>query len=244
MLRFRLALPLVCCAVASPFLAGQSTPSSPAAPHFPKNEDLRHFKALSAPLRSPDGMRVLFTVTHATADGAGSHLWIVSTAAGSTDKPRQLTFSPPADKRGEHNAQWAPDSSAVFFLAKRGESTQLFRLDLRGGEASPYDLKILPLVDVSKDKDAINPPPAPESNERKMTRNQQIQDLNRLQLTLPDSPSATTANISRSGHTIPRHQVRRNKRTRKSMHPGSTTRSTSRASISPRSRPTARLTAT
>ena len=167
MLRFRLALPLVCCAVASSFLAGQSTPSSPAAPHFPKNEDLRHFKALSAPLLSPDGMRVLFTVTHATADGAGSHLWIVSTAAGSTDKPRQLTFSPPADKRGEHNAQWAPDSSAVFFLAKRGESTQLFRLDLRGGEASPYDLKILPLVDVSKDKDAINPPPAPESNEKK-----------------------------------------------------------------------------
>ena len=141
--------------------------ASPTAPHFPTNEDLRHFKALSAPLLSPDGREVLFTVTHATADGAGSHLWIVSTAAGGSDKPRQLTFSPPADKRGEHNAQWAPDSSAVFFLAKRGESTQLFRLDLRGGEASPYDLKILPSVDVSKDKDAINPPPAPESSEKK-----------------------------------------------------------------------------
>jgi dipeptidyl aminopeptidase/acylaminoacyl peptidase len=170
MLRFRLALPLVCCAVASSFLAGQSgTPAaaSPTAPHFPTNEDLRHFKALTAPLLSPDGREVLFTVTHATADGAGSHLWIVSTAAGSTDKPRQLTFSPPADKRGEHNAQWAPDSSAIFFLAKRGENTQLFRLDLRGGEASPYDLKIFPPVDVSKDKDAINPPPPPEASEKK-----------------------------------------------------------------------------
>ena len=83
------------------------------------------------------------------------------------DKPRQLTFSPPADKRGEHNAQWAPDNSAIFFLAKRGDHTQLFRLDLRGGEASPYDFKILPPVDVSKDKDAINPPPAPESSEKK-----------------------------------------------------------------------------
>ena len=119
------------------------------------------------PILSPDGSRVLFTVTHATADGAASHLWIVSASATSTDKPRQLTFSPPADKRGEHNAQWNPDNSAIFFLAKRGDHTQLFRLDLRGGEASPYDLKIMPPVDVSKDKDAINPPPAPESSEKK-----------------------------------------------------------------------------
>ena len=114
-------------------------------------------KALSAPLLSPDGKQVLFTVTHATADGAASHLWIVSASATSTEKPRQLTFSPPADKRGEHNAQWAPDSSAIFFLAKRGEHTQLFRLDLRGGEASPYDLKVLPPVDVSKDKGRHQP---------------------------------------------------------------------------------------
>jgi dipeptidyl aminopeptidase/acylaminoacyl peptidase len=169
MLRFRLALPLVCCVVASSLLAGQSdapVTASPTIPHFPTNEDLRHFKALSAPLLAPDGKQVLFTVTHATADGAGSHLWIVSTAAAKTDKPRQLTFSPPADKRGEHNAEWSPDSSAIFFLAKRGENTQLFRLDLRGGEASPYDLKILPPVDVSKDKDAINPPSAPESSDK------------------------------------------------------------------------------
>ena len=124
-------------------------------------------KALSSPTLSPDGKQVLFTLTHATADGAASHLWIVPASATTADKPRQLTFSPPADKRGEHNAQWAPDSSAIFFLAKRGDHTQLFRLDLRGGEASPYDLKILPPVDVSKDKDAINPPPAPESSEKK-----------------------------------------------------------------------------
>ena len=97
-------------------------------------------------------------MTHTTAEGAASHLWIVPTSA-SGEKARQLTFSPPADKRGEHSAQWAPDNSAIFFLAKRGEQTQLFRLDLRGGEASPYDLKILPPVDASKEKDAINPPP-------------------------------------------------------------------------------------
>ncbi len=173
MLRSRtLVLPLVCFVLAGLSLhaTAQTSPvaaSAATTPRFPTNEDLRHLKALSSPILSPDGKQVLFTLTHATADGAASHLWIVPASATSADKPRQLTFSPPADKRGERNAQWAPDSSAIFFLAKRGDHTQLFRLDLRGGEASPYDFKILPPVDVSKDKDAINPPPAPESSEKK-----------------------------------------------------------------------------
>ncbi len=169
MLRFRLIFPLVPIALGASLLSAQSTtPAATAsAPHFPTNEDLRHFKALSSPLLSPDGKQILFTVMHATADGAASHLYIVPVPGNGTEKARQLTFSPPSDKRGEHNAQWAPDSAAIFFLAKRGDHTQLFRLDLRGGEASPYDLKIIPPIDESKDKDAINPPPAPESSEKK-----------------------------------------------------------------------------
>jgi dipeptidyl aminopeptidase/acylaminoacyl peptidase len=141
--------------------------AQPTAPHFPTNEDLRHLKTLSNPQLSPDGKQILFTVTQATADGAASHLWLVPSPGNGNDDARQLTFSPPSDKRGEHNAQWAPDGSAIFFLAKRGEHTQLFRLDLRGGEASPYDLKILPPVDVSKDKDAINPPSPPVTGKKK-----------------------------------------------------------------------------
>ncbi len=174
MLRFRPPLLLLVCfastALTQVLVAQAGTPAAtapPSSPHFPTNEDLRHIKALSGPILSPDGKNVLFTVTHDTAGGAGSHLWIVPVSAGESDKARQLTFSPPADKRGEHNAAWAPDSSAIFFLAKRGENTQLFRLDLRGGEAAPYDLKIVPPVDESKDKDAINPPAAPESSEKK-----------------------------------------------------------------------------
>jgi len=145
----------------------QPTPASQSGSHYPTSEDLRHIKALSAPILSPDGKQILFTITHATADGAGSHLWIVPAPGSSSDKARQLTFSPPADKRGEHNAQWAPDGTAIFFLAKRGEHTQLFRLDLRGGEAAPYDFKLLPPVDESKDKDAINPPAPPAAPDKK-----------------------------------------------------------------------------
>jgi dipeptidyl aminopeptidase/acylaminoacyl peptidase len=176
---------LLCCAVSAalavptPAAGCQAAPSkptdskgaaaaSPAAvePHFPTNEDLRHLKALGAPQLSPDGKQVLFTVVEATADGGKTHIWLApvassaSTASASQEKARQITFSAPGDQRGEIGAQWAPDGSAIYFLARRGEHMQLFRLDLRGGEASPYDLKVLPAVDESKEKGAIPPPNA------------------------------------------------------------------------------------
>ena len=151
------------------------------APHFPTTEDLRHLKALSSPQLSPDGKQILFAVTSATADGAATHLWIVPAPGNGDGKPRQLTFSPPSDKRGEHYSQWAPDGSAIFFLAKRGDHIQLFRLDLRGGEASPYDFKILPPVDVSKDKDAINPPPPPAAEKKDEKKDEKKAEENKVE---------------------------------------------------------------
>ena len=130
------------------------------APRFPNSEDLRHVKGIASPLLSPDGQQVLFTMTDATADGAKSHLWMVAVSGGAA---HQLTYSPTADKRGEHNAVWAPDGNAILFLAKRGENTQLFRLPLTGGEAMPYDLKIVPPVDDSKEPNFI-PPAKPEAS--------------------------------------------------------------------------------
>src|SRR5580698_363957 len=156
----------VACAVVgltAPGTHGQAAASSDAKPgaaaeaHFPTSEDLRHLKAMGAPLLSPDGKQVLFTVTEATADGGKTHLWLTP-AAPDAEKARQITFSAPADKRGERGGQWAADGSAIYFLAKRGEHTQLFRLDLRGGEASPYDLKVMAAVDESKIPGAIPPP--------------------------------------------------------------------------------------
>ncbi|HVZ82604.1 MAG TPA: prolyl oligopeptidase family serine peptidase [Terracidiphilus sp.] len=107
----------------------------------------------------------LFTVTESTADGAKAHLWLAP--VDGKEAARQITFGPPSDKRGEHGAKWAPDGSAIFFLAHRGEHMQLFRLDLRGGEAAPYELKIAPPVDESKEKDAIPPPSAEKKDAKK-----------------------------------------------------------------------------
>jgi dipeptidyl aminopeptidase/acylaminoacyl peptidase len=130
--------------------------------HFPSNEDLRHTRAISQPRLSPDAQSVLVQVSDATADGGRSHLWLVDIKQNTS---RQLTYSPASDKRGEHNGEWLPDGSAVFFLAKRGEHTQLYRLPMEGGEAHPYDLKIDPPVDASTEPDAI-PPNQKKSSEK------------------------------------------------------------------------------
>src|SRR5580698_8099776 len=79
-------------AVSGHAAASSSAETATAAvtgPHFPTNEDLRHLKAMSAPVLSPDGKLVLFTVTEATADGGKTHLWLA--AIGGSDKARQIT---------------------------------------------------------------------------------------------------------------------------------------------------------
>jgi dipeptidyl aminopeptidase/acylaminoacyl peptidase len=143
-------------------LGAQDASSQKTAARFPNSEDLRHIKGIGGPVLSPDGQQVLFTMTDATADGAKSHLWVVNVAGGAA---RQLTFAPDADKRGERGAVWAPDGSAIFFLAKRGETMQLFRLPMSGGEASPYDLKVVPAVDDSKEPGFIPPAKSAEGND-------------------------------------------------------------------------------
>jgi dipeptidyl aminopeptidase/acylaminoacyl peptidase len=159
----------VCLSLCALFTAApcvRANDAKPAQPHFPTSEDLRHLKGIGGPQLSPDGKQVLFVVTDATADGAKSHIWVVD-ANGDKDSLRQLTVSPPADKHGERAPQWAPDGSAIFFLAHRDEHTQLFRLDLRGGEAMPYDLKVMPAVDESKARNAIPPPGAEKKSDKK-----------------------------------------------------------------------------
>lgn len=128
---------------------------------FPSNEDLRHFRTLSDPRLSPDGNRVLFRVTDATADGGRSHLWMADVDGKNA---RQLTYSPEADKRGERAGEWMPDGSSILFLAKRDKHTQLYRLPLSGGEAEALDLKITPTVDMTRLPDFIetNPKQKPE----------------------------------------------------------------------------------
>src|SRR5487761_1090359 len=139
--------------------AAAPTPASPVK--FPDNQGLRQVRSLMLPKLSPDGNSVLVQVADSTADGGKSHLWLVDIGHKAH---RQLTFSPagpvgsPTASKpglGEFAGSWMPDGSAVLFLSHRGEHTQLYRLPMDGGEASPYDLKIIPPVDESKRPDAV-----------------------------------------------------------------------------------------
>ncbi len=132
---------------------------------FPSNEVMRHFRSLEDPQLSPDGSRALLQVNDSAADGGKSHLWLLDVAGG---MPRQLTFSPDTDKQGEHSGRWMPDGQSILFLAHRTEHTSLFVLPMNGGEARALDIRVVPAVDASREKDAL--PPAkvgeiPEKNE-------------------------------------------------------------------------------
>lgn len=146
-----LAAALLSCLLA---LAASRSLCAADAPQLPSNELMRHYRSLSNPQLSPDGTRALLQVTDSTADGGKSHLWLIDVGGGD---PRQLTFSPDADKSGEHDGSWSPDGASVLFLAHRDGHTRLYVLPMNGGEARALDIKVRPSVDASRDADALPP---------------------------------------------------------------------------------------
>jgi len=126
--------------------------------NFPTNEDLRHVGALAGPQLSPDGKDVLLEVADSANKGGREHIWLVNIRQNTA---RELTYTPASDfstdRRGEFAATWMPDGGSILFLAHRGKFTKLYRLPMDGGEARPYDLKVLPPVDESKSADAVPP---------------------------------------------------------------------------------------
>ena len=95
-------------------------------------DDLVRLKRVSEPMLSPDGKTVVFTVreTDMDANRGRTDLWALE--LGSKDAaPRRLTTHPDNDS----SPQWSPDGRHVYFLSTRGGSSQVWRLQLAGGEA-------------------------------------------------------------------------------------------------------------
>jgi dipeptidyl aminopeptidase/acylaminoacyl peptidase len=98
------------------------------------HEDVWLMKRVGAPVPSPDGKWVVFSVVEPAYDEKEqvSDLWIVP--ADGSAKPRKLTNT----KGGESGAAWSPDSMRIVFAARRegDEANQLYVLDVvSGGEA-------------------------------------------------------------------------------------------------------------
>ncbi len=98
------------------------------------HELLWSFQRVGAPVPSPDGKWVVFSVTEPAYDPQLeiTDLWIVP--ADGTAPPRRLTST----KGGESGPAWSPDATRIAFAARRDgdEVNQIYVLDVaRGGDA-------------------------------------------------------------------------------------------------------------
>jgi dipeptidyl aminopeptidase/acylaminoacyl peptidase len=95
-------------------------------------EDLFKFKRVSDPQISPDGKHVVYVIgtVDMEKNTIPSSLWIAATDGKS--KPRQLTNA--AGKKDRH-PRWSPDGKRILFESNRSGDSQLWIIDLAGGEA-------------------------------------------------------------------------------------------------------------
>ena len=129
-----LALPLLVALPASaqgPAAGNQPTSPMVAAVQPLTHEALWMMKRVGAPVVSPDGKWVAFSVTEPAYDEKKevSDLWIVP--ADGSARPRRLTSS----KAAESGADWSLDSRRVVFTSKREDDdvAQVYVLDVAGG---------------------------------------------------------------------------------------------------------------
>jgi dipeptidyl aminopeptidase/acylaminoacyl peptidase len=116
-----------------------SSPTFAGASHPFNVEDLVAFDRISEPAVSPDGKRVVFTVSalDLEANRRRVDLWIADVRTGGA---RAFTAH-----RTAHAAEFSPDGKWVYFLSERSGSAQVWRILLEGGEAEPVTRLPLPV---------------------------------------------------------------------------------------------------
>ncbi len=98
-------------------------------------EDLYRIQTPQTPRLSPDGERVIFSLTRIdqTTQKKTSNLYLITVKDG---VQRQFTFGDQIDASPE----WSPDGSTIAFLSNRGDKEkplQIYLLPASGGEARP-----------------------------------------------------------------------------------------------------------
>ena len=93
-------------------------------------EHLVRLNRVGAPSVSPDGSQVVYTLRTTDMEANIGHfdLWL-STVDG--DTTRQLT----SHEANDTDPAWSSDGKHVYFLSSRGDSKQVWRIALAGGEA-------------------------------------------------------------------------------------------------------------
>jgi len=92
--------------------------------------DMLAMERLSDPQVSPDGSRIVFVLqtTDPEEDKGRKDLWLVGTDGTGL---RQLT----THIENDSNPRWAPDNRTIYFISKRTDTSQVWRIRIDGGEA-------------------------------------------------------------------------------------------------------------
>lgn len=95
-------------------------------------DDLVRLNRVTEPVLSPDGKTVVFTMreTDLDANRGRTDLWALDLGTKGA-QPRRLTSHPENDG----SAQWSADSRSIYFSSSRSGTSQVWRLNLGGGEA-------------------------------------------------------------------------------------------------------------
>ncbi len=102
-----------------------------ATPRGLSAEDLVTLTRISSPQLAPDGKRVAFVLRSVdyAANRASTSLWMQDPDAS---QARRLTADGHAG-----SPRWSADGRSLYFLSARSGSSQVWRLDMAGGEAQP-----------------------------------------------------------------------------------------------------------
>ncbi len=117
---------------------GHMLAAASAAPRGFSAEDLVALDRVSSPALSPDGRSVAFALREAdvAANRAASSIWLQGLQDAA---PRRLT----AHGSSASSPSWSPDGRSLYFLSSRSGASQLWRLDLAGGEAQQVTSTVL-----------------------------------------------------------------------------------------------------
>ena len=136
-------------ALAASTLLAQSGPATAGKSAFTA-DDLVRMKRVSDPQVSPDGRYVAYAMseTDLDADKRRTDLWLIDLTS-KDGTPRRITQNPANDS----SPRWSADGKFIYFLSTRSGSSQVWRLQLGGGEATqvtdyPRDvgsLKVAPI---------------------------------------------------------------------------------------------------
>ncbi len=114
-------------------LLSQSADGPPAIPG-PSFEDVISVEGIGSVSVSADGNAIAYTVSSTDWDENqfSRQIWLARTATNETAEPFQLTRG----EKSSRSPQFAPSGTRLAFLTDRGNGSEIFIIDTRGGEAS------------------------------------------------------------------------------------------------------------